>query len=189
MTAGTLTQFTYGGGSCPSAVGFVPFTDEGFPVENFRAQNLFDLPAISTDEVFGSHAQAAVMFSMDDPFFQTPFEPYRSAGGFVWSPDEGQGEGDSGGSPPQYFYPLPPPVEAATGVPGGYSLPTGLYLPLDPAHNAVQPPYWPNGIAISSAAGSYGQVQAEWGNVIRICENIAASGRFSALYATYGIKC
>lgn len=209
VLTGGLTQFQYSSGACPAAIGIVPFYDAPMlgdspmlggsplpaaePTENFPNQELFPMPGFSTDESFGSHAQAAVMLSMVDPFFESPFKP--DSGGtdsFSWVEDDGEGTpNDSGATPPVYYFPLAPMVEAAMGVPSTYSLPTGLYLPLDPAHNAVAPPYWatPPYFGIPTNAGDYGSVTTEWGTVGRVCANIAGSGRFSSVYATYGIQC
>ena len=183
VLSGSLTRFYYTTGACPAAIGIVPDGSTA-PVEDFPNQILFDFPTCSFDDVFGGHAQKAVVLTMVDPFWQTPFKPDRGgADSFTWLSDDGSGYTDSA---PTYYYPMAPLVEAETTVPTGFSLPAGIYLPLDPAHNVLAPPSWPNGIPIADGDGNYGTVNTEWGTAARICGN---TGRFSELYATYGITC
>jgi len=202
-TAASVTQFNYSKGSCRAVVGIVPFysgsptgggTPTGggspppaTPLEQFGNQVMFQMPdTFQFDDVYGAHAQAAIMLTMPDPFYETPFAP--SCGGAIsWTEDAGCGDADSGTS---LFYPHHPLVEASS-VPA-YTLPSGVTLFYDPAHNAIAPPFYPTGIPIadglacsSGDTSAYGTVETDWGFACRACATINGSGRWAGFYSNF----
>jgi hypothetical protein len=192
-TACTVTQFNYSG-SCPAPVGIVPWY-EGDPVEHFTGQVMFAFPSgITFDDIFGAHWQAAVMLTMPDPFWQTPFWPdcgVTAPDSVSWSEDDGTCQVDTetvvdgGGTTYNKFYAHHPLVEALSSIPAGKTLPAGITLLYDPAHNAIAPPYYPNGIPIGADDGSYGSIATDWGFAANACSCIGSAGRFASVYATF----
>jgi hypothetical protein len=174
----SIAQFNYDAGTCPAVVGIVPFTDGAPTVEAFANQMLFDFPGtVVFDDVFGNHGQAAVMLTMPDPFWQTPFVPSCLASQtFEWTEDDGTSEANTD---TVQYYAHHPLVEAAANIPSGESLPAGIVLTYD-SSNVIAPPYYPNGFAVVNSDGSFGSYATDWGFALNVCANLA--GRFAADY-------
>lgn len=198
-TGATVTQFNYDTGACRSIVGIVPFnspptdssdgladTSDDLPpvnesLEFFQNQKLFDFQsAVIFDDVFGNHGQGAIFLTMPDPFYQTPFVPECGSSTFQWTEDDGTSQEDSDGPPAIKYYPHHPLVEAASVIPSGMSLPSGITLTYDPA-NAITPPFYANGIPVTMPDGSYGSYTTDWVFALNVCSN--TGGRFYGNYS------
>jgi hypothetical protein len=205
---GAVTQFNYSSGACPAVVGIVPSyspladtsSDQpdqdaqppaNAPVEDFANQVLFDFTGpIIFDDIYGGHWQAAVMLTMPDPFYQTPFSPTCNADDaiFNWTEDNGCGLADveadpDAGTPEIKYYAHHPLVEALANIPVGDSLPSGVVLTYAAA-NTIAPPCYPSGIPLNSDF-SYAQIEMDYGFTANACTNISGSGRFSSIYTTF----
>jgi hypothetical protein len=183
----SVSQFNYSAGACPSVVGMVPSSPT---IENFPVQNLFGMPAFSNfDDVYGQHGQSAIQLTSQDALWEPPYKP--DGGGaisFSWVEDNGSGESDGTSAiyGVQKFYAHHPLVEALDAIPAGLptgALPTGIHLPYDASAVVVAPPFYPNGIPISTdtTAGDYADVETDWGFALNACGNVG--GRFSSSYA------
>jgi hypothetical protein len=175
----SIAQFNYDTGTCPAVVGIVPFTDGSPTVEAFANQTLFDFPSgtVIFDDIWGNHGQAAVMLTMPDPFWQTPFWPgCLGSQTFDWTEDDGTSETDTD---TVKYYPHHPLVEAASIVPSGESLPDGITLTYDPS-NIIAAPFWPNGFSVVNDDGSFGSYATDWGFALNVCANLG--GRFAGDY-------
>jgi hypothetical protein len=183
----SVSQFNYSAGACPSVVGMVPSSPT---IENFPVQNLFVMPAFSNfDDVYGQHGQSAIQLTSQDALWEPPYKP--DGGGaisFSWVEDNGSGESDGTSAiyGVQKFYAHHPLVEALDAIPAGLptgALPTGIHLPYDASAVVVAPPFYPNGIPISTdtTAGDYADVETDWGFALNACGNVG--GRFSSSYA------
>jgi hypothetical protein len=183
----TVTQFNYGGGTCPVMVGVVPRygSGSGTPVESGPSGSEFFGfgGSVTFDDVFGAHWQGAVILTMVDPFYQQPYKPdCNNASAFEWAQDNGSGEADTDSV---FYFPHAPLVEALANVPGGDSLPAGVSLTYDTSVNVIAPPYYPQGIPIGDTGGGYAAVETDWGFAGRACADIGASGRFASIYTTF----
>lgn len=200
-TGGSVTQFTYAAGACPSVVGIVPYVSpvidrtgpigragsspSGVPSSSFSNQVMFGFPAVFRfDGSYGSHWQAAIETTMVDPFWQEPFKPNCGGLIFNWVEDNGNGNANDDTSYPKlHFFAHHPWVEAASIVPTGMSLPGGITLFFDPS-DQIKPPayvYSTGGIPIGDENGNYGSVEQPWGFKSRAC----AATRFAADYAKF----
>jgi hypothetical protein len=183
-----VDQFNYETGVCKAVVGIVPFYSSS-PLESFSNSTLFEGPTMLFDDVFGACAQAAVMLTMPDPFWQQPFKPdcdIASPDTITWTEDDGSGQVDTtvsigGGTQYQDFYAHHKFVEASSVVPSGMSLPAGITLAYDPAYNQIAPPFYPNGIPIGDVDGNFGGVASDWGFAIRACD----ATRFAGVYSSF----
>lgn len=82
------------------------------------------------------------------------------------------------------FYPSTPLVEAACVAAG--PLPSGVVLPLDPAHNVLAPPYYPNGIPGTGSGTMFNQVVTDWGFAMQVCTaHAGGTARFDAFYMNF----
>ena len=214
--SGTVTQFNYNTSSCRAVVGIVPYYDAVLgtgdstlppgdtplpvsePLEDFTNQVLFSFPAqFDFDSVFGSHWQAAVETTMPDPFWQRPFKPdcvVYSPNSMQWKEDNGTGQTDyeetteGGATILHRFFPHRPWVEASSIIPVGRSLPSGISLEFDPAHNLIAPPYYvcySGGLPLGDDNGGYASIEQPWGFTARACADIGTGGRFSGDYAAF----
>ena len=157
------------------------------PVENFGSnQVMFSMPdTITVDYLNGSHWQAAIILTMPDPFYVLPTIPSCTSGPTVgnWQEDNGCGQANFQNHTSgqwTWYYPATPLVEAAMTPTG--SLPSGVYLPMDPAHNTFLPPYYPTGIHIGNPTGDYGTVTMDWGFAMRACNS---GNRFASYYSNF----
>jgi hypothetical protein len=116
---------------------------------------------------------------MPDPFWQQPFKPDCDSSTFSWDEDDGSGKPNVTGPPVIKYFAHHPLVEAASTLPSGMSLPTGIKLTYDPS-NVISPPFYPNGIPIGDDAGNYGSFEKDWGFIQRACANTT---RFVSDYA------
>jgi len=197
-----VDQFTYGSSGCRAVVGFVPFYSPSptpgsspvggsrppvsAPVEHFPSQVMDQMPdGLLFDDAFGAHWQGVVYLTMDDPLYTNPTIPTCS--GKTWKIDDGCSQpNDTTDSPEIFYYPATPLVEAACVIPAGSALPSG-YLPLDPAHNVLSPPYYPNGIPIPDGEGGndFNSVVTDWGFAGLVCAGYDGGGRFSGFYSKF----
>ena len=176
-------QFTYTPGACQAVIGYVPFT-EGSPLESFTNQVMFAMPdTFAFDDLYGSVWQSAIMLTMQDPLYVDPTPP--ACDGVTWKQDYGCGTANGSPDAGDMYFPHSPLVEASNTVPAGKSLPSGVYLPLDPAHNQIAPPQYPNGIPMGDDNGNYGTVETDWGFALRACFDIANGRQWASFYQVF----
>ena len=153
----------------------------GYPSEGFSSGVMFPMPdTFQFDDQFGAHWQSEIFLTMADPLC-APISP-PSCSGYSWQMDNGCGYADGGTIK---YYPSTPLVEASSSVPYGYSLPAGVYLPLDPAHNTLSPPCYPNVSPYPTGAGgaSFTTFVTDWGFAQYVCQ--APTSRFYGFYNTF----
>ena len=155
------------------------------PIETFKNEKVFATPPMSADTLYGNVALDCVEMVMVDPFWQSPFNPWTSLDVdgdgnpstpyFDWTEDDGGGHGD-GDIGVNKYYAHRPWVEAATDIPAGKSLPSGVTL-FYAAANVIAPTYAPAGIGQWDAS-----LERPWGFTAVACRS---TGRWAAYYATF----
>ena len=181
-TGCTVTQFNYSASTCRAMVGIVPFYS-GSAVEVWPGSSApFQMTdGLEFDATFGAHWQSAIALTMEDPFWQRPFKPDCDDSSFAWTEDDGSGAEDVLIDPMIYYFPHRPLVEALSVIPAGKSLPSGVTLFYDPAHNVIAPPYYPNGLPCNIDTGDFTSIETDWGFTLRACAAVS----FSATYLAF----
>ena len=143
----------------------------------------YPFPTLPLDGIYGSKWQAQVVWSITDPFWQTPHEPcgHGIAWSGTWTEDDGSCNVDTNDL---RYYQLAPMVEARLTVPAGFPALASGVTPLGGANS-------PPPVTGYQDNGTPSQPVTPWGTQIILCNTVAGTCNHTPAfpYANWVLGC